>query len=51
MVVAQLNRALQCTAVRIASANVQDRRHPGIASALDDIFTIRVKLRTINVCV
>jgi hypothetical protein len=47
----QLNRAFQRTAFWVAGAHVQDRGHSRITSALDDLCAIRVKLRTVNVCV
>src|SRR5687767_6461516 len=46
---AELDRALERATVRIACANVQDRRDTRRMRTLDDLLAIRIKLRTVNV--
>src|SRR5215207_1254446 len=48
---ADVNRSLECVAVRIACANIKNQRNARGLSALDDRVAIDIKLRTINMSV
>src|SRR5689334_16136568 len=45
----EFDRAFECATVRIARADVQNRRNSRLLRTLDDFLAIRIELRTVNV--